>query len=1220
MSAGQVVGGVVGGAIGFFMGNPMMGFQIGMSLGGMLDPPDAPKVEGPRVTDLTHQTSTYGANIPRCYGTIPVMGNLFWLENNKIEERSETSGGGGGKGGGPPEPEQTTYSYFGTFAVGVCKGPIIGVRRIWIGPKLVYDTASDDISTIVASNMAAQAFQIYVGNDTQTADPRMQATLGAANVSAHRGLAYIVFYDLPLAEFNNSLTGASVKVEVVTAASVLGPRRLLAVPDTGVDFSSQVAFGFGDPDVIGFNDGVLRVTTSKWGSHGSTADYTKVYNFDINGRHLSNSTRTEDDVYPGPKATSTPTVLNDVTLPIGIVGGEPVRAYDGLENYAIGSLDVGYGRRPLIMAGNQNGGAFWNVGITDLTTVLPDGEFLFTVGYGENHVWCTTSPTLGGLRTKWYLIEYTGDEPVLVRSGTLQPSAQAGLERPSSRRPKLENDVKHIWTTSGSSLQEVWCFSMDDDGVLRVVAHLDKVSNTAGGGDPQMGFWAQDGWCAVFNVSSYDLYTRLDKLTPAPATLASIVLAESVQSNLLTSLDFNVTSLAGIDVRGYKVTNTAAIRGAIEPLRAAWPFDVVQSGYQVKFVLRGGASVATIPSTLLDARAAGDKRGVVIENDREMDTVLPFRVNIKYLDVVREYDQGEQYAERLNTSSIHKLELEMAIAFNATEAVQKAEVLLYLYWMERYDVKFSLPPGYQHLQPGDVITITTDDATYQLRLTAVNYTSDGRLECKAKYNRSATYSPAAIGVEGESTGQVISLAGPSLYEILDIPLVNDLMDTPGVPVAMTGYLPDWNGGTLMSSSDAGATWLAQQGFTPPGALIAYGTNALTTHTGSMIDKASVLTVRVGEGAELSSVTEAQMLNGANHFAYGANGRWEIIAAQTCSFQGDDHYLLSDLLRGRFGTEWATELHVAEDLLIKLDYSALRFLTLTSSLIGAERHYRAISSGRSIDSDGSRAFTYNGVNLECLSPVYVNGARNLPSTNDWTFNWTRRTRLGGEWRDFVDATLSETSEAYVVEIYSGADYLTLKRTISATTATAVYTSAQQVTDFGVVQAVLYIKVYQVSTTVGNGYAATTKLPQASYGAHIYWRLTTFTVGGGTHLEPTCLNLYEFNVNLTPLAVKTSSVASGGDLANVFSPSLTDTARWTEAEAENPTFWIKWDFSAVGAKIVTGLQQALQVGSGSNRHIAACTLEYSDDNVNWFAVSAVSGITQPTQGVLSMIYKF
>jgi hypothetical protein len=257
----------------------------------------------------------------------------------------------------------------------------------------------------------------------------------------------------------------------------------------------------------------------------------------------------------------------------------------------------------------------------------------------------------------------------------------------------------------------------------------------------------------------------------------------------------------------------------------------------------------------------------------------------------------------------------------------------------------------------------------------------------------------------------------------------------------------------------------------PGTVIGYASGTLSAHGGTVLDKASTLSVKLFQGS-LASVTEDQMFAGQNWFAYGADGRWEIIAAQNCVLQGDGSYVLSDFLRGQKGTEWATGTHITNDTLVLLDVDAMNFISVNSSTIGISRNYRGITVGATLDSDSDLAFAYNGVNLECLSPCELTGNRH-PSTNDWTLTWTRRSRYG-DWRDYIDAPLGEASESYVIEVYSSSAYSTLKRTLTATSATVSYTSAQQVTDFGSNQATLYLKIYQVSATVGNGYALTSSI--------------------------------------------------------------------------------------------------------------------------------------------------
>jgi len=98
-------------------------------------------------------------------------------------------------------------------------------------------------------------------------------------------------------------------------------------------------------------------------------------------------------------------------------------------------------------------------------------------------------------------------------------------------------------------------------------------------------------------------------------------------------------------------------------------------------------------------------------------------------------------------------------------------------------------------------------------------------------------------------------------------------------------------------------------------------------------------------------------------------------------------------------------------------------------------------------------------------------------NDWTLTAIRRTRVGGEMRDLVDASLSEVSELYDLEIL---DILgNVVRTVSnLTSPTFTYTEAQQQTDFGTPlttypASVLDTRWYQLSGDVGRGFARSTR---------------------------------------------------------------------------------------------------------------------------------------------------
>ncbi len=270
---------------------------------------------------------------------------------------------------------------------------------------------------------------------------------------------------------------------------------------------------------------------------------------------------------------------------------------------------------------------------------------------------------------------------------------------------------------------------------------------------------------------------------------------------------------------------------------------------------------------------------------------------------------------------------------------------------------------------------------------------------------------------------------------------------------------------MIRSADGGASWNPVASDIA-GATMGYTTNALNEDPGYLIDKSQVLNAFLYYNAELASVNELGMLNGANMFAYGADQRWEIMSAQNCVEQMDGSWNISDILRGRFGTEFATGLHVTGDHIVLLNGVGLQFVPMNVGMIGLVREYRGITDAGEVDDDISRDFAYRAINLKPLSPVGIGGGRD--ASGNITINWVRRTRRGGEWRDGVDALLSETSERYVLRIYNSS-YTTLVRQVDGLTSpTYAYSTSDQVADWGLNQATVYISVAQISEIVGEGY--------------------------------------------------------------------------------------------------------------------------------------------------------
>jgi hypothetical protein len=190
---GSVAGGAVGGPVGSSIGRLIGGFG-GSFIDSALQPHASPRYAiGPRLKSMDGITSIEGAGVPRIYGRARIGGQMIWatrfLERvNASFGQTQHQGKGGGGGGLTVE---FTYSYSANFAIALCEGPIAFMRRIWA------DGAELDMTTL--------PIRIYSGGEDQEPDPLIAAKEGAENAPAYRGLAYIVFDDLPLAAFGNRI-------------------------------------------------------------------------------------------------------------------------------------------------------------------------------------------------------------------------------------------------------------------------------------------------------------------------------------------------------------------------------------------------------------------------------------------------------------------------------------------------------------------------------------------------------------------------------------------------------------------------------------------------------------------------------------------------------------------------------------------------------------------------------------------------------------------------------------------------------------------------------------------------------------------------------------------------------------------------------------------------------------------------------------------------------
>ena len=1099
-STGQIVGAIIGGVIGGITtgGSPggiLKGAAYGASIGGALDPAAVPGYDGPRLSDATEQTSGYGVGLNEVDGKAKVSGHVFWIENNSRREvaKKEDTGGKGGGGGG----SSTTYSYFGTFAVMLTNHQVQCIERMWDIEGLLLNTGGTDVDTAFATSekfplshlydVASEDIlksalavtptpgsegevRLFPGFDDQPVCPRMEADLGVGSTPAMRGCAYLVFYDWPLPqEYAQSIQGAQISAEVIRSAvagvavllneiKILHPAPLIGgycqylTPDlTRVYYaedpynnSANPAEIFGvqnigpfglEPRVVGWPNlaegDPIRTVTQIQGKGLTDVDIgpigtsdAQLWISDFPGRlsyyplHWARKGSLGNGVWFGTDTTGKDVYFGFEETDSYITVTCPTNIYD------VAIDEDGNG-----IAVSNNKIDVYDQTLTVIRTIDTTGIPGFS-GFAPDDLWvCYDAPTLyvckgaANAPTNIYPIDMATETP-----GTLVSLRNMDSVYPSSTPSRLYSNIN---------------------------IHGSIVTRFTGGYSNRF----------LIDFDSIVEHYRMPTPSGDGEDLATVVRRRLERSELIESGDIDATDLVGT-VRGFKSQGIGSVRSQLSPMMLAYNFDLIQDGYIVKAVARGNSSVVTIDPDDMDARAFGSKPGVALSNAREMDTQLPSKVIVLHLDKARDYEVNEQYSQTMAaSSSVNIEEITLPGVFTPNEAAGIAETIWARRWLEREEFSFSLPQTYRQIQAADVITATMTYGTFEFFVKTVNYTVDGRVECSTVLNDSAVYTPNAVGGDGIAGVTTVGYSGNSVFNLLDIPLVQEVYDTTGFPAAMSGYATGWPGGVLAKSTDSGQTWNPIQGWSSP-VTAGVATTILPDHDCFVTDRTNTLTVQFYQSnMAITSITETQMMTGLNWFAYGVNGRWEIGRCVNATLNADGKYTMDTLIRGARGTEWAAALHEEGDIFVFISDADMAFIGADVNSIGASRDYRGVTTGRDIDSASTKPFTYNAVNLKPLSPVQLSGALNV---NDWDLAWVRRSRFSTSWwTTGVARPLGETTESWEIDIMNGA---VVVRTLTAVTNAVTYTSADQVTDFGSNQTALTFRVYQLSTTVGRGYVA------------------------------------------------------------------------------------------------------------------------------------------------------
>ncbi len=535
----------------------------------------------------------------------------------------------------------------------------------------------------------------------------------------------------------------------------------------------------------------------------------------------------------------------------------------------------------------------------------------------------------------------------------------------------------------------------------------------------------------------------------------------------MAEAQIDVSGLWGA-IEGYVIGALESPRASISNLARHFGFDAVESEGNIRFVMRGRASVASISADAMVAASQDE----VLELTRGQETELPQALKWQVARADEDYDAAVVEARRITVEASRISAETFPFAVPPEEAERRCRRALMEAWTGRESAIFRLPPSRLALDPADVIRLDHDGRQLGFRLVSVADAESRNIEAIRQDRQDYDLPPGAARPAAPS--KIVSFGAPEVV-ILDLPQLTEAR-APHHPVIAAHAVP-WPGqmAVFRSPETDGFELVTTFGTR---ARIGMLVNDLYSGPVSRFDHGNVMIVDLVTGT-LESVTDITLFGGANALAVGsAPGVWEILQAGSAELIAPGRYRLTRLLRGQRGTEGAMGNPVpAGARVVALD-NMLADLPVAEADIGIPWNWRIGPASKPVSDETyvARVFTPEGVGLRPFAPVHVEQPwRSARTPGDLTISWVRRDRsLAADSWNAAEIPMSEASETWAVEVLDGA---VAKRVLAAATTSVVYTAADQTADWGALLGPsdsLSVRIAQIGQTFGAGVPSVTTL--------------------------------------------------------------------------------------------------------------------------------------------------
>ena len=477
-------------------------------------------------------------------------------------------------------------------------------------------------------------------------------------------------------------------------------------------------------------------------------------------------------------------------------------------------------------------------------------------------------------------------------------------------------------------------------------------------------------------------------------TLATIARSMAAEAGIDVGRDLSTAALPYRQVRGYVLTSEINCWDAMRPFFPVYRVDASEVGGQLRFFGRDQGMRASLDANDMGAHEDGSSPPDRAEFAREFDTRLPRETSITFLDPERDYQPNTASSRRSEGDARSNVSLDLALVMTADEGATAAATAHWDAWLGRTTAEFSVTDQWLSLEPGRVYALPVAGRRLPYRISRRTRGANGLIEVEAISDENVTYTGTVSGAPAPIDSGGSTLLPETLVVPMDMPMYSDAHDDFGFYVALGASAPGWQRGRIEVSGD-GVNFATLLDYTESavmgtvdGVLAAGPTDGLD----DTLDTETVLTVELLHvGMSLESTTDA-LLDAWENFAFiGKDGVGEYIQFRDAVQIGPTSWELTNLRRGRRGTDHAIAVHGAGEQFVLLGKGGIyRIRVANDGGWGDALTLRGVTLHQDPAEADTVGFTNTGEGKRPFSPVDLQGA--YLSGSDLDLWWTDRSRF------------------------------------------------------------------------------------------------------------------------------------------------------------------------------------------------------------------------------------